>query len=92
MLGYVIYADRFAGSLRGVGEHIPYLKEMGVTEAKREVSLKLGGAESFATVEESRFPGKHLLEKADGVVEVIPLQGLVPFDEDAPQVGRNFVG
>lgn len=31
MLGYVIYADRFAGSLRGVGEHIPYLKEMGVT-------------------------------------------------------------
>ncbi|MCW5846710.1 MAG: DUF3459 domain-containing protein [Anaerolineae bacterium] len=31
MLGYVIYADRFAGDLRGVGEHISYLKEMGVT-------------------------------------------------------------
>lgn len=31
MLGYVAYADRFAGHLRGVGDHIPYLKELGVT-------------------------------------------------------------
>ncbi|MBP6016885.1 MAG: hypothetical protein KA586_09205 [Candidatus Promineofilum sp.] len=31
MLGYVAYADRFAGNLRGVGEHISYLKELGVT-------------------------------------------------------------
>ena len=31
MLGYVAYADRFAGDLRGVADHIPYLKELGVT-------------------------------------------------------------
>ena len=31
MLGYVAYADRFAGDLRGVGERIPYLTELGVT-------------------------------------------------------------
>jgi len=31
MLGYVIYVDRFAGTLRGVIDRIPYLKEMGVT-------------------------------------------------------------
>jgi len=31
MLGYVAYADRFAGDLRGVAERIPYLGELGVT-------------------------------------------------------------
>jgi amylosucrase len=31
MLGYVCYADRFAGNLRGVAAHIPYLNELGVT-------------------------------------------------------------
>lgn len=31
MIGYVCYADRFAGDLRGVVEKIPYLKELGVT-------------------------------------------------------------
>jgi amylosucrase len=31
MLGYVAYADRFAGHLRGVADHISYLKELGVT-------------------------------------------------------------
>jgi len=31
MLGYVFYADRFAGSLRGVEEHLDYLEELGVT-------------------------------------------------------------
>ncbi len=31
MLGYVCYADRFAGSLRGIDEHISYLNELGVT-------------------------------------------------------------
>ncbi len=30
-VGYVAYADRFAGDLRGVAERIPYLKELGVT-------------------------------------------------------------
>lgn len=30
-VGYVAYADRFAGSLATVGDHIPYLKELGVT-------------------------------------------------------------
>jgi amylosucrase len=30
MLGYVAYSDRFAGSLPGVAERIPYLKELGV--------------------------------------------------------------
>jgi len=31
MLGYVCYADRFAGDLRGVAARIPYLNELGVT-------------------------------------------------------------
>ncbi|RMH57341.1 MAG: alpha-amylase [Deinococcus-Thermus bacterium] len=30
MHGYIAYADRFAGSLRGVAERIPYLKELGI--------------------------------------------------------------
>ncbi len=31
MLGYAAYADRFAGTLRGVGEHASYLEDLGVT-------------------------------------------------------------
>jgi amylosucrase len=31
VIGYVCYADRFAGSLRGVGQHLDYLAELGVT-------------------------------------------------------------
>ena len=31
MIGYVAYADRFAGNLPGVAERIPYLQELGVT-------------------------------------------------------------
>jgi amylosucrase len=31
MLGYVAYADRFAGTLRGVQEHVDYLEGLGVT-------------------------------------------------------------
>ncbi|HZD11343.1 MAG TPA: alpha-amylase family glycosyl hydrolase, partial [Candidatus Binatia bacterium] len=31
MIGYVCYADRFAGDLQGVAEKISYLKELGVT-------------------------------------------------------------
>ena len=31
MLGYAAYADRFAGTLAGVRERIPYLRELGVT-------------------------------------------------------------
>jgi amylosucrase len=30
-IGYVAYADRFAGTLEGVGEHIDYLRELGTT-------------------------------------------------------------
>lgn len=30
-IGYAAYADRFAGTLHGVGEKIPYLQELGVT-------------------------------------------------------------
>ena len=30
MVGYVCYADRFAGTLEGVGEHLDYLGELGV--------------------------------------------------------------
>ena len=30
-LGYVAYADRFAGTLAGVRERLPYLRELGVT-------------------------------------------------------------
>ena len=31
MLGYAAYADRFAGTLPGVADQIPYLEELGVT-------------------------------------------------------------
>jgi len=31
MIGYVCYADRFAGSLQGIREHLDYLAELGVT-------------------------------------------------------------
>ncbi len=31
MVGYICYVDRFTGSLRGVIDKIPYLKELGVT-------------------------------------------------------------
>src|ERR1039457_523737 len=31
MIGYVCYADRFAGSLRGVRQHLDYLTELGIT-------------------------------------------------------------
>lgn len=31
MVGYVAYADRFAGTLRGVQEHVNYLEGLGVT-------------------------------------------------------------
>ncbi|WP_407571331.1 alpha-amylase family protein [Deinococcus altitudinis] len=31
MLGYVAYTERFAGTLQGVAEHLPYLKELGVS-------------------------------------------------------------
>ena len=31
MIGYVCYADQFAGSLPGSGEHLDYLAELGVT-------------------------------------------------------------
>ncbi|MGH3068640.1 MAG: alpha-amylase family glycosyl hydrolase [Streptosporangiaceae bacterium] len=31
MIGYVCYPDRFAGSLRGVRQHLDYLAELGVT-------------------------------------------------------------
>jgi amylosucrase len=30
MVGYAAYADRFAGTLRGVGERAPYLRDLGV--------------------------------------------------------------
>ncbi|MDY5155075.1 alpha-amylase family protein [Actinotignum urinale] len=30
-IGYVAYADRFAGNLQGVNEHVDYLEELGVT-------------------------------------------------------------
>src|SRR5215218_3885090 len=30
MIGYVCYADRFAGTLEGVGEHLDYIGELGV--------------------------------------------------------------
>lgn len=31
MVGYACYADRFAGTLAGVREHVDYLRELGVT-------------------------------------------------------------
>jgi amylosucrase len=31
--GYVAYVDRFAGTLAGVRERLPYLRELGVADA-----------------------------------------------------------
>jgi amylosucrase len=31
MIGYVCYADRFAGSLQGIRQHLDYLVELGIT-------------------------------------------------------------
>src|SRR5215831_5208967 len=31
MVGYIVYADRFAGGLQGIESHIDYLSELGVT-------------------------------------------------------------
>ena len=31
MVGYIAYVDLFAGSITGVREHVPYLKELGIT-------------------------------------------------------------
>ena len=31
MIGYAAYTERFAGDLRGVADHLPYLRELGVT-------------------------------------------------------------
>ncbi len=31
MIGYIVYADRFAGGLQGIESHIDYLSELGVT-------------------------------------------------------------
>ena len=31
VIGYVCYADRFAGSLPGLGQHLDYLTELGIT-------------------------------------------------------------
>lgn len=33
MAGYVFYADRFAGTMRGVGDRIPYLQDLGISYA-----------------------------------------------------------
>ncbi|MEP6797324.1 MAG: alpha-amylase family glycosyl hydrolase, partial [Lapillicoccus sp.] len=31
MFGYAAYTDRFAGTLAGIGDHLPYLEDLGVT-------------------------------------------------------------
>ena len=31
MLGYVFYVERFAGTLQGIEQHLPYLQELGAT-------------------------------------------------------------
>ncbi len=33
MAGYVFYVDRFAGTMRGVADRIPYLRDLGITYA-----------------------------------------------------------
>jgi len=40
MAGYVFYVDRFAGSMAGVGAHIPYLTDLGITYAHFMPCLK----------------------------------------------------
>ncbi len=42
MLGYCAYADKFAGSLRGVAQRIPHLHELGVTYLHLLPFLKAG--------------------------------------------------
>ena len=42
MLGYCAYADKFAGSLRGVAQRIPHLRELGVTYLHLLPFLKAG--------------------------------------------------
>ena len=41
-VGYVAYADRFAGTLRGVRQRLPYLRELGVTYLHLMPLLKAG--------------------------------------------------
>ncbi len=51
----------------------------------------LGLSERFSAVEISRFPDEDLIEQVDGVVEVIPLQGLVAFGKQNAHIARQFV-
>jgi amylosucrase len=44
MLGYCAYTDKFAGTLRGVADRIPHLKELGVTYLHLLPFLKAGTA------------------------------------------------
>jgi amylosucrase len=46
MIGYVCYADRFAGSLQGVRQHIGYLAELGVTYLHLMPLLRPRGGEN----------------------------------------------
>jgi amylosucrase len=44
MLGYCAYVDKFAGTLRGVAQRIPHLRELGVTYLHLLPFLKAGTA------------------------------------------------
>lgn len=44
-LSYLAYADRFAGSLKGILEHVDYLTDLGVTNLRLLPFLKTRGAE-----------------------------------------------
>jgi amylosucrase len=46
MIGYVCYADRFAGSLPGVRQHLDYLAELGVTYLHLMPLLRPRGGEN----------------------------------------------
>jgi amylosucrase len=46
MIGYVCYADRFADTLAGVGEHLDYLAELGVTYLHLMPLLKPRGGDN----------------------------------------------
>lgn len=67
MLGYVCYADRFAGDLTGVAARIPYLNELGVTYLHLMPLLKprSGPNDGGYAVEEYREVNPRLGSMAD---------------------------
>jgi amylosucrase len=80
MLAYVAYADRFAGSLGGVADRIPYLKELGVSYLHLMPLLKpRPGANDggYAVVDYCQVdPGLGTMEDLRGLAADLRRQGI----------------